>query len=76
MSLYTVAFLGIAPFGSLIAGALAEMIGIALTLFVGGAAYAGGALYISCKRPQIREHIRPIYNRLGIISNDPLKKSK
>lgn len=71
MSFYTVAFLGIAPFGSLVAGALAEVIGVAYTLFIGGAACAGGALYLACKRPQIRAHIRPIYVRLGIIPKTP-----
>ncbi|HSN41757.1 MAG TPA: MFS transporter [Burkholderiales bacterium] len=71
MSFYTVAFLGIAPFGSLVAGALAGVIGVAHTLFIGGTACAAGALYISYKRPQIREHINPIYARLGIIRKAP-----
>ncbi len=73
MSFYTVAFLGIAPFGSLVAGALAGVIGVAHTLFIGGAACAAGALYISYKRPQIREHIRPIYARLGIGNRQRVK---
>lgn len=67
MSLYTTAFLGITPFGSLAAGTLAEWIGVANTLLIGGAACAAGALYLVFMRPQIREHIRPIYERLGII---------
>jgi MFS family permease len=67
MSLYTAAFLGVAPFGSLVAGAVADMIGVAATLTLGGICCAVGALYLAHKRPQIREHIRPIYSRLGII---------
>ena len=67
MSFYTAAFLGMAPLGSLAAGALAGAIGVAHTLFIGGAACAAGALYLAWKRPQIRAHIRPIYTRLGII---------
>lgn len=66
MSFYTAAFLGVAPFGSLLAGVLADRIGAANVFLIGGAACAAGALYISSKRPQIREHIRPIYARLGI----------
>lgn len=66
MSFYTAAFLGMAPFGSLAAGALADVIGVANTLFLGGAACAACALFIAGRRQQIREHIRPIYARLGI----------
>jgi predicted MFS family arabinose efflux permease len=68
MSLYTAAFLGVAPFGSLAAGAVADLIGVALTLTLGGVGCAVGALYLVHKRPQIREHIRPVYSRLGILS--------
>ncbi|MFN7087785.1 MAG: MFS transporter [Burkholderiales bacterium] len=66
MSLYTAAFLGITPFGSLGAGALAEWIGVANTLLVGGAACAAGALYLIRMRPTIRAHIRPVYEKLGV----------
>ncbi|MBI4207314.1 MAG: MFS transporter [Betaproteobacteria bacterium] len=68
MSLYTAAFLGIAPFGSLAAGAVADVIGVAATLTAGGLCCAAGALYLAHKRPQIRAHIRPVYSRLGILS--------
>ncbi len=67
MSFYTAAFLGLTPFGSLTAGLLADVMGIAYTLTIGGACCAAGALYLASKRPQIREHIQPIYSRLGII---------
>ena len=67
MSFYTAAFLGVVPFGSLAAGAAADLIGVAGTLTLGGACCAAGALSLAYKRPQIREHIRPIYSRLGII---------
>jgi len=70
MSFYTVAFLGVTPFGSLLAGILADQIGAANVLVIGGAICASGALYISSKRPQIRDHIRPIYVRLGIMPRD------
>ncbi len=68
MSMYTAAFLGVAPFGSLAAGAVADLIGVAPTLTLSGACCAAGALYLARKRPQIREHIRPVYLRLGILS--------
>jgi len=44
MSLYTVAFRGMAPFGSLLAGSVAGAIGAPLTLFIGGLCCVLGAL--------------------------------
>jgi MFS family permease len=67
MSFYTAAFLGIAPFGSLAAGAAADAVGVAVTITVGGAFCVAGALYLARQRARIREHIRPIYRRLGIV---------
>ena len=66
MGFYTVAFLGVAPFGSLAAGLVAGLIGVSHALFIGGAACSAGALYLAHKRPQLLEHIRPIYERLGV----------
>jgi MFS family permease len=67
MSFYTAAFLGMTPFGSLAAGALADVIGVALTLTLGGLACVAGAIYLARMRPRLREHMRPIYTRLGIL---------
>ncbi|OGA10660.1 MAG: hypothetical protein A2W68_02140 [Betaproteobacteria bacterium RIFCSPLOWO2_02_64_14] len=67
MSFYTAAFLGMTPFGSLVAGSLADVVGVAVTLTLCGIACVAGAIYLARKRPQLREHIRPIYTRLGIL---------
>jgi MFS family permease len=68
MSLFTMAFIGIAPFGSLIAGTLANAIGARNTLLIGGVScLAGGALFAR-NLPNIRKKIRPIYVKMGIIS--------
>lgn len=66
MSLYTAAFLGMAPFGSLIAGAVADRIGIAATLTAGGICCELAAVYTYTRRREMRAYIRPIYDRLGI----------
>lgn len=67
MSLFTMAFIGMAPFGSLIAGSLAHVIGARYTLVIGGVScLAGGALF-AVILPQIRKKIRPIYVKKGII---------
>jgi MFS family permease len=65
---YSMAFLGMYPLGSLAAGALASWIGATHTLAAGGLACVAGALWLWRQLPRLRHHIRPIYVRLGIIS--------
>jgi MFS family permease len=67
MSFYMMAFLGTAPFGSLIAGWLSSRIGAAQTLSVGGVCCILGALWFASALPAIRSSVRPIYVRLGIL---------
>ncbi|PYR15479.1 MAG: MFS transporter [Acidobacteria bacterium] len=67
MSFYMMAFLGTAPFGSLIAGSLSSRIGAPHTLLIGGiCCIAGGASFAS-GLPAIRAAVRPIYIRMGIL---------
>lgn len=68
MSIYATAFIGMAPFGNLFAGTLASWIGAPDTLIVSGAACIIGSLLFALKLPQIRKKIRPIYVKMGIIS--------
>ncbi len=67
MSFFTVAFMGMAPFGSFGAGAMAGIIGPPATLLVGAACCLGGAIIFARHLPQIREKVRPIYVKMGII---------
>lgn len=67
MSFFTMAFLGMQPVGSLLAGALASWIGATHTLAAGGLCCILGALVLWRRLPLLRSHIRPIYVRLGII---------
>jgi MFS family permease len=67
MSFYTMAFLGMAPIGSLLAGSLASKIGTPTTILISGIACILGALLFSKQLPAIRKLIRPIYVKLGII---------
>jgi len=67
MSLYAMAFMGMSPFGSLLAGTLASRIGAPATVMLGGMACLGAAAWFYSRLPTIRELVRPIYIRLGII---------
>jgi MFS family permease len=67
MSFFTMAFIGVAPFGSLGAGAMAGIIGPRDTLLLGCVGCLVGAAVFARHLPQIREKVRPIYLRMGII---------
>ncbi|MDW8238222.1 MAG: MFS transporter [Acidobacteriota bacterium] len=67
MSFYTMAFLGMAPFGSLFAGGLASQIGAPNTILLGGVFCIFGSILFARKLPSLREIVRPIYVRKGII---------
>jgi len=67
MSYYTMAFFGAAPFGSLLAGALAHRIGAPHTVIITGAFCIAGALWFSIDLPKIRAVMRPIYQEMGLL---------
>jgi MFS family permease len=67
MSYYTIAFVGMAPFGSLLAGTMAHWIGAPLTVILNGAAVLLGGAWFASRLPAVRHAIRPIYRELGIL---------
>jgi len=67
MSFYTVAFVGMAPFGSLLAGELANRLGAPYTVMFSGACCIMGAAWFATRLRGIRDFIRPIYRDLGIL---------
>jgi MFS family permease len=67
MSFYTVAFLGMTPFGSLVGGWLGQHIGAPLTVRLGGTATVVAALLFWRKLPELRRLAKPVYQRLGIL---------
>jgi cation transporter-like permease len=67
MSYSTVALVGMAPFGSLLAGALASAIGAPRTVMVSGACCLAGAIWFSTQIAAVRKVTRPIYVNLGIV---------
>jgi MFS family permease len=67
MSFYTMAIMGTAPFGSLMAGWFAKIIGTPWTIFAGGLSCIIGALFFLRKLPELRALVRPVYVKMGII---------
>jgi MFS family permease len=70
MSYYTMAFVGMAPFGSLLAGALAHQLGAPRAVMITGAFCVAGAIWFSTQLKSIRQIMRPIYIEMGIIRSE------
>jgi MFS family permease len=67
MSYYTMAFFGSAPFGSLLAGTLADRIGAPHTVIFTGAFCVAGSLWFTLELPKIKAVMRPIYQEKGLL---------
>jgi len=67
MSMYTMAFQGMMPFGSLIAGSLASKMGVPATLLLGGLVCITASAIFARRLPALRKLVHPIYVRMGII---------
>jgi MFS family permease len=67
MSLFTMSFMGIAPFGTLTAGILAKQIGTPMTILIGGVGCLLGGLYIGRQLGELRRLVRPLYVERGIL---------
>ena len=67
LSIYTMAFFGVIPFGNLFAGGLANYIGAPNTLILSGVICILGSIYFSRQLPSLKPLVQPIYAKLGII---------
>ncbi len=67
MSLYTMSFLGMVPFGSLLGGSIADRIGAPNTLIIAGVTCLLGSLFFSRQLPALQQIVHAIYVRKGII---------
>jgi len=68
MSLYAMAIRGMAPFGSLLVGGAASKIGAPNTLMISGLLCILGSILFAKELPVLREMVRPIYAKIGVLS--------
>jgi MFS family permease len=68
MAFYTMAFLGTAPIGSLVAGVAADRIGPQHTILFGGLSCIAAGTWFAFNLPRLREMVRPIYVERGILA--------
>jgi MFS family permease len=69
MSLYTMSFLGMTPFGNLLGGTLGDRIGVTDTLIIAGIVCILGSIYFSRQLPALKKIVYKIYERKGIITS-------
>ena len=71
MAVYSMMFMGMAPFGSLLAGALAHRLGAPGTVAFGGLACITGALVFGLRLPVLRHEARQIIIALQTAGGEP-----
>lgn len=67
MSYYTMAFVGMTPFGSLLAGTLAHRFGAPHTVMLTGTVCILGGVWFTTRLKAMRRVMRPIYVEMGIM---------
>jgi MFS family permease len=71
MAVYSMMFMGMAPFGSLTAGAIANHIGAPHTVMLGGFTCVAGSLVFGSKWPSLRGYARHLILSQGLLSGEP-----
>jgi MFS family permease len=68
MSFYAMAFMGVAPFGSLLAGSLANLVGVTNAIVIGGTACIFASIVFAAKMPILKKLVGPIYDKIALSS--------
>ncbi len=71
MAMYTMMFMGMAPFGSLFSGAVAEHLGATFTVSVGAVACIGAAFLFFFQLPKIRVEARQLILAQEVAGGEP-----
>ncbi len=71
MSVYSMMFMGMAPFGAFFGGALAHRIGAPITVAVGGVACVIGAIWFGRALPTMRIEARRLIIAQGLAGGEP-----
>jgi len=71
MSVYSMMFMGMAPFGALMGGALADRLGAPLTVAAGAVACMGGAAWFGWNLPKIRVDARRLILAQAMAGGEP-----
>jgi len=75
MALYSMMFMGMAPFGALFGGAMADRVGAPITVAIGGAASVMGAIWFGLNLPKIRTEARRLIVAQSIAGGEPSEET-
>src|ERR1700680_1361115 len=71
MAVYSMMFMGMAPIGALLGGALADRLGAQVTVAVGGVASVAGAAWFGLQLPKIRVEARRLIVAQAVAGGEP-----
>ena len=71
MAIYSMMFMGMAPFGAFFGGALADRVGAPLTVIIGGVGCIGAAILFGLRLPMIRVEARQLVLAQTMAGGDP-----
>jgi MFS family permease len=74
MALYSMMFMGMAPFGALFGGALAQRVGAPVTVAAGGVACMMGAIWFGRALPDLRIEARRLIVAQGLAGGEPAQE--
>ena len=74
MSVYSMMFMGMAPFGALLGGALADRISAPVAVRMGAIAAVGGAAIFGLRLPKMRVEARRLIVAQGMVGGEPAQE--
>ena len=74
MAVYSMMFMGMAPIGALLGGALADRLGAPTTVAIGGLASLAGAWWFGVQLPKIRVEARQLIIAQGMAGGEPAEE--
>ena len=74
MAIYAMSLIGVAPFGALFAGVVADRVGAPITVIMGAVACLGGAAIFGLHLPGIREEARRLIAAQQMVGGEPVSE--
>lgn len=74
MAVYSMMFMGMAPFGALFGGALADRLSAPVTVSMGAIAALGGAAIFGVRLPMLRVEARKLILAQGMVGGEPAQE--